>query len=141
VHTEHLQDLRIGWVAAGWLVAIATTSLVSIVLVSLQLVDPVGSVGFGWGIVATVIGFWVGGFFTGFRALRTPMLHGIAIGLATLAGWVAVNLLSFVFAGLRWQGLPPGLTAALLLVQMFSAVAGAWVGHRVALRGGVELRE
>lgn len=142
LHTERLDQLSPLWVAAGWLVAAAATSLVALVLAALGLADtgPDGGAGAGE-IVAVAIGFWIGGLFTGFRALRAPILHGIAIGVTSLVVWVVVNLFALVIPTLRWEGLTPLLTSALILVQMTTAVAGAWVGHRIALRGGAELRE
>ncbi|HEX7051468.1 MAG TPA: hypothetical protein VF188_14775 [Longimicrobiales bacterium] len=140
MHTEHLENIRPGWVAAGWLVAAAMTSLIGLVLAALQLIGAGDESDQLWALVIVAFGFWVGGFFTGFRALRAPILHGIAIGLATLVAWFALNLLSLVFPDLRWQALTPTVTAALLLIQMATAVAGAWVGHRIALRGTAELQ-
>lgn len=140
MYTEKLADIRPIWVVAGWLVAVAVTSLIGIVLAALGLAvvadggtETVGSV------IVVALGFWVGGFFTGFRALRSPVLHGIAIGLASLVAWLLVNLLVLPLTRLGWEALTPGLTVALLLVQMVSAVGGAWAGHWVALRGGVGL--
>lgn len=142
LHTEHLDQINPLWVAAGWLVAAATTSLVALVLAALGLADagPDGGAGAGE-IVAVALGFWIGGLFTGFRALRAPILHGIAIGLTTLVVWLVVSLFALVIPTLRWEGLTPLLTSALILVQMTTAVAGAWVGHRIALGGGAEFRE
>jgi len=142
LHTERLDQLNPIWVAAGWFVAAAATSLVAIALAAIGLADPgpEGDAGAAE-IVAVAFGFWIGGFFTGFRALRAPILHGIAIGLTSLVVWLVVNLFALVIPTLRWEGLTPLLTSALILVQMTTAVAGAWVGHRIALRGGAELRE
>jgi hypothetical protein len=140
MYREKLADIRPIWVAAGWFVSIATASLIGIVLAALGLA--IGADGGNealWSVVVVALGFWVGGFFTGFRALRSPVLHGVAIGLASLVAWLVVNLLAVPFTALRWEGLTPGLTAALLLVQMMSAVGGAWAGHRVALTGGAGL--
>ncbi len=141
MHTEHLQNVHPLWVAAGWLVAVATTSLIALVLVALELISPAPDAAAAGGLAAVALGFWIGGFFTGFRSLRAPILHGIMIGLASIVAWFLVNLLAFVFPTLGWEALSPLLTAALLLVQMTAAVAGAWVGHRIALRGGTELTQ
>jgi hypothetical protein len=141
MHTEHLYNLRWLWVAAGWLVAFAVTSLVALVFAAFGLTvadDETGNLG---AVVAVALGFWVGGYFTGLRALRAPILHGIAIGLASLVAWLLLSLVTLLIEPPAWTALTPTLTAALLLVQMAAAVAGAWVGHRVALRGGLELRE
>ncbi|HEX6939979.1 MAG TPA: hypothetical protein VF158_11250 [Longimicrobiales bacterium] len=140
MHTEHLRNVHPLWVAAGWLVAAATASLITLAFAALELTGPATDPGTA-GLAGVALGFWVGGFFTGFRATRAPILHGIAIGLTSLIAWFLLNLLVFVFPSLGWEALSPLLTAALLLVQMTAAVAGAWVGHRIALRGGAELRE
>ena len=127
MHTEHLQNVRAVWVAAGWLVAIAAASLILLVLAGLGLTGTDPATDALWAVVALVIGFWLGGFFT---------------GLASLVAWFLINLIVDLLLELApWSALTPTTTAALLLVQMMAAVAGAWVGHRVALRGGVELSE
>lgn len=142
MHTEHLQNVRAVWVAAGWLVAVAVTSLILIVLAGLGLTGSDPATDALWAVVALVVGFWLGGFFTGFRAIDAPILHGTAIGLASLVAWFLINLIIDLVLDLApWSALTPTTTAALLLVQMMAAVAGTWVGHRVALRGGVELSE
>src|SRR5690606_20588519 len=65
-HTEHLQNVRAVWVAAGWLVAIAAASLILLVLAGLGLTGTDPATDALWAVVALVIGFWLGGFFTGF---------------------------------------------------------------------------
>lgn len=142
MHTEHLANVHLGWVAAGWLVAAAVTSLVFLVLVSLGLLGADSTTESLWAVVAVALGFWAGGFFIGTRSIDAPILHGIAIGLASLVVWFLLNLL--VNLALRppdWSALTPTLTAALLLEQMVVAVAGAWVGHRIAMRGETGLSE
>lgn len=141
MYREKLADLRPAWVAAGWLVAVAVSSLIGLVVAAAG-----GALGTEtradalWSIVIVAVGFWAGGFFTGFRALRSPVLHGVAIGLASLVVWLVLNLLIVVpFSPVRWEALTPTYSAALLVVQMASAVAGAWSGHRLALSGGADL--
>ena len=141
MHTEQLRNVHPLWVATGWLVAIAMTSLIALTLAALELVAPDTEADATGALVSTALGFWLGGLFIGFRALRAPILHGIMIGLASIAAWFIINLLAIPFLSLTWEALTPLLTAALLLVQMTAAVAGAWVGHRIALRGGTELTE
>lgn len=142
MHTEHLQNVHFGWVVAGWLIAAAATSLVLIVLAGLGILGPEG-LGAFWSIVAVALGFWTGGLFTGFRSIDAPILHGVSIGVFSLIAWFALNVAVVLFfrSPASWQGLPPALTATLLLLQMVAAVAGAWTGHRIALRGGPDLTE
>lgn len=143
MRTEHLQNVTIPRVVTGWLVAVAVTSLVVLALVGL---GPLASVATEpstfWSVVAVVIGFWAGGFFTGFRALQAPILHGVVIGLTSLVAWFLVNLLaSLVKAGTAWEGVTPPLAVGLLLAQMAAAVVGALMGYNLALRGEPGLRE
>lgn len=142
IRSEHLENVRPGWVVAGWLVSAAITSLVVIVLASLGLVTGSEEEDGGlWSVIAIALGFGVGGAFTGYRALLAPILHGVAIGLTSLVVWALLNLLVTPTRLTEWQALTLRLTAALLIVQTAAAVAGAWIGHRIALRGGLEIRE
>lgn len=135
--TEHLQNVHVGWVAAGWLVAAAVTSLVFIALAGVGIE---GTVSVGWSILAVLIGFYVGGMFTGFRSMDAPILHGVAMGIFSLVAWLLVNLLATsVFRGATWQGLSPTASAAIMLLQLAAAVGGAWTGHLIATRGGPEM--
>ena len=142
MHTEHLQNVRATRVLAGWLVAIAVTSLAGLVLVGFQLSDVTSQVGTAWTILAVVVGFWAGGFFAGFRALQAPVLHGVAIGLTTLVVWVLVNVIVGVaFHTAGWTGLTARLAVALILAQIAAAVVGALMGYNLALRGKPGLSE
>lgn len=136
MHTEHLQNVRSGLVATAWLIAAAVTSLLFLALVAAGLLDPAASdhVPVGWTVATVGAGFFVGGFFAGFRSLHAPILHGLAIGVTSLIAWFGLNVLGLVLFAGEWEGLAPTLTAALLLEQMVFAVAGAWFGYRLALR-------
>lgn len=138
MHTEHLQNVRPTLIGASWLLAVAVTSLVILALAGLGLTQEGDDESFAaivWGLLAVASGFAAGGFFAGFRALHAPILHGVAIGIASLVVWFLLNvLLVLFFPDLRWQGLGPAATAGLLLAQMTFAVAGAWAGYRYALR-------
>ncbi len=143
MRTEHLQNVHLGWVTAGWLVSAAVTSLVVIALAGLGLVGSDGSAaGAAWSILAVVIGFFVGGMFTGFRSTEAPILHGIAIGIFSLVAWVIVNIVvSVAFPSAGWASLTPTGTAAALLLQMAAAVAGALTGRAIEERGGPDVTE
>jgi hypothetical protein len=141
MHTEHLQNVTIGRVAGAWLVAIAVTSLGMLVLTAIgaesSATDPTW-----WSLAAVIVGFFVGGLFSGLRALQAPVLHGIAIGLMSLVAWVIVNAVMYGFAGgTAWDGLTAQLTLALLLAQIVAAVIGALMGYNIALRGKPGLSE
>jgi hypothetical protein len=139
MRTEHLQNVHLGWVTAGWLIAAAVASLVVMLFAAIGIVGPDGSVGPAWTIVAVVLGFYVGGMFTGFRSIDAPILHGIAIGIYTLVAWLVLNLVASLLAGAPWQKLSPTAAAAALLLQMAAAVAGAWTAHVIELRGGPDV--
>ena len=142
MRTEHLQNVHLGWVTAGWLIAAAVTSLVVIAYAAIGIVGPDGSMGTGWSLLAVLVGFYVGGMFTGFRSIDAPILHGVAIGVFSLVAWLVLNLVvTAIVAGAQWQALTPTGTAAVLLLQMAAAVAGAWTGHTIAVRGGPDLSE
>jgi hypothetical protein len=142
MRTEHLQNLRLNWVITGWLVAVAVSAFLVLSLAGLGLLGADPATDALWAVVTVAIGFWFGGLFIGFRTTEAPILHGVGIGLTSLVAWFLVNVFVNVpFGEPRWQGLDPTLTAAILLEQIVAAVAGAWVGHRIALRGGAELSE
>ncbi len=142
MRTEHLQNVHLGWVTAGWLVSAAVTSLVVIALAGLGLLSTDGSAsGTAWSVLAVVIGFFVGGMFTGFRSTDAPILHGIAIGIFSLVAWLIINLIASAAFAAGWAALTPTWTAAALLLQMAAAVAGALTGRAIELRGGPDVTE
>lgn len=142
MHTEHLQNVRPGLVVLGWLVAAACVSLIFLALTAIGLSgDPVSG-GAVAAVVSVAAGFAIGGFVTGFRAFHAPILHGVAIGLASLIAWFALNVLEVaVFPAGGWNSLSPTLTAGLLVEQVVFAVFGAWIGYRTALQGQPEPRD
>lgn len=136
MHTEHLQNVSPLWVFLGWLVSIAVTSVIVVVLTVVGLMTPEGTP-VGWAVAAVALGFWAGGYMTGTRDIDAPILHGVGIGLTTLVAWFVLNLLVALFsAGSLWAGLAPTATAGILLLQMAAALAGAWAADRRALGGG-----
>lgn len=145
MHTEHLQNVRIGRVAGGWLVAIAVTSLVMLVVTSLGFADT--DISPWWSLLPLAIGFLVGGMFCGMRALQAPVLHGISMGLMSLAVWLIVSVLAYALKGgseghtYIVSSLTPSLTVAVMFVQIASAIIGALMGYNIALRGKPGLSE
>lgn len=143
MHTEHLQNVSTGRVVAGWLVAAAITSLVALALLSSGIMtDEATPANTAWSVVAVVIGFFAGGFFSGFRALQAPVLHAAGIGLTSLVAWALLNALAAVFfSGWAWPSLTVELAVGLLFTQFVAAMAGALVGYNVAVRGKPGLGE
>lgn len=141
MHTEHLQNVEPARVIAGWLVAVALSSLIAFVLVALGMFRGEASDAL-WSTVAVLIGFWAGGFFTGFRAMRAAILHGIAIGMTSLVAWFVLNaVVSLLSPDFTWARMTPTLAVGLVLGQMAAAVIGALMGYNMALRGRPTLEE
>ena len=143
MHTEHLQNVRVTRVVAGWLVAIAVTSLAALAAIGIAMLwsDSTELSGFA-SVLAVIVGFWVGGFFAGFRALQAPILHGIGIGITSIVAWAVLNaIVTLAAPGVRWEELTPARTAAAMLAQIVAAVIGALMGYNVALRGKPTLEE
>lgn len=135
MHSEHLSNVSASAILIGWLVAVAVTSALVFVLAGLGWMTPEGTPA-GWAVAAVALGFLAGGYLTGTRDIEAPILHGVGIGLTSMVAWFALNLLASLFVnGAVGEGLPPSVTAGLLLLQMAAAIAGAWIADRRALRG------
>ena len=143
MHTEHLQNVGTTRVVAGWLVALAITSLVAFVFISLDLLtDETSVANTFWSVIAVMIGFFAGGFFAGFRAIEAPILHAAGMGLTSLVAWFLLNAVAAVFfPDWGWPSLTPQLAVGLLLAQLFAATVGALLGYNLALRGRPGLAE
>lgn len=135
MYTEHLQNVRPVYVAAGWLIAIAVASFGLIILIALGLADP-ESIGAGpWVSIAMIAGFIAGGLFVGFRTGEAPILHGIGIGLMSILAWVIINsIVTLFFPDEDWASLSSIMTATIILVQIIGAVLGTRWGYRLAIR-------
>lgn len=133
MHTEHLQNVHPVRVLGGWMVAVAVTSIAVFGFIVLGLMGMEAERDAVWAMTAVVVGFLVGGWFTGMRTLEAPILHGIALGLTTLVAWVVLNVVVAIAFGMsEWTGLGPTATLLVLLVQVLAAVAGCWIGTRGA---------
>lgn len=141
MHTEHLQNVSIGAVVGGWLVAIAVTSLMVFVFEASGFDLRGDTLDSFATLVGGSVGFAAGGFFTGFRARRAPVLHGVGIGLTSIVVWALVN----VVAALAGQSYDPGLgttlTVGILLVMIVASALGALIGYNLAVRGKPGLSE
>ena len=84
-----------------------------------------------WLTLAAAIGWFAGGFITGFKAAAAPILHGVAIALFTFVAWFVLGLLGGVPGGAEVGATLASRSAAgALLVQAVAATAGCWVGYR-----------
>ena len=137
MHTEHLQNIRPSILVAAWLIAVAVTSLILLALVGLNLVDA-DAANTRVAIGAMAVGFFVGGAFAGLRGAQAPILYGVSMGMLSL---ITAFVLNLVFVTLidnfEWQGVSPDLSVTMVLVQIISAVLGARLGYRQAVRGNV----
>ena len=134
MHSEHLRNVQLSWVAFGWFVGLAIATGIALLLVSMGLVDPEGEGSGGWLALAAGVGWFVGGFTTGYKTMAAPILHGTAIALFNFVAWFLLNL---VFGGLTtgasaWEFGGGRSTALALLWQGIAAVAGCWAGYRYA---------
>jgi hypothetical protein len=83
-----------------------------------------------WTLLAIVLGFGTGGFFTARRASDAPVAHGMAIGGFSVVVWLLANLLGQLVGTGGWAVLPLGESLTVLLVQAIAATGGAWLGRR-----------
>jgi hypothetical protein len=123
MHSEHLRNVQISWVAFGWFVGLAAAAAVLLLLAGAGLTEAGGMQETGW---------FLGGFVVGFKAAAAPILHGAAMALFTFVAWFVLNL---VFGGLTtgasaWEFFGARSLAAALLVQILAAIGGCWLGYR-----------
>jgi hypothetical protein len=143
MHTEHLQNVSVAHVVAGWLVAAAIASLVALALLGFGIMrDDMAATNTWWSLVAVAAGFFAGGLFAGFRALQAPILHAVAIGMLSLLLWAVLNgLAALAFRGWSWPTVTPQFAVAVLLLQFVACGLGALLGYNVAVRGKPGLGE
>lgn len=129
MQSEHLGNVRPSWIAFGWFLGAGATAAVLFALIALGAVGDDLARDDRWVLFAVVVGFAVGGYLAGWRAGAAPILHGIGIGLFSVAVWIVANLLLGEPTGTAtWRELPAPFGALLLLVQMAAAAIGAWLG-------------
>lgn len=132
MHSEHLRNVQISWVAFGWFVGLAAAAAFLLLMAGAGLTEAGGMQETIVFTLAVAFGWFVGGFIVGFKAAAAPILHGAAMALFTFVAWFALNL---VFGGLTtgasaWEFFGARSLAAALLVQVLAAIAGCWVGYR-----------
>lgn len=141
MHTEHLKNVSVGAMVGGWLVAIAVTSLMVFVFEASGFDASTGLATSVATLISVAVGFAAGGFFTGFRMRRAPVLHGAGIGIVSIVAWVAVNIVSGAVGQSYDAGLSPASTVGAIFFMILAAAVGALVGYNLALRGRPGLSE
>lgn len=142
MHTEHLRNVGLIRTLVGWLVAVAVASLLLLALLGFGLVSSDPTTGGGAAVIAILVGFMAGGFVAGFRALRAPILHGIAIGMTSLVAASAFAAINGVMSpDTRWTEFRASAVVLLVFAQFMAAVIGALLGYNVAIRGRPGLGE
>lgn len=131
MQSEHLSNLHPGWIAGGWLVAVAVTSGAYLALVGTGLL-PRGAAAVAGVAAAMAVGFFAGGLFVGIRWGDAPILHGAAITLLSVLAWFVGTLVLT-----RSQALsgPTPAVLGLILVQFAASSAGGWAGRRLVAGG------
>src|SRR5687768_1785145 len=125
MHTEHLHNVRPGYVGIGWFIAIAVTSLLLFVLMGIGVLLPDQPGSGRWVTVAVAIGFVAGGVFVGYMTSLAPILHGLLIGLTTMIIWAVLNAVVSTFVpGFGWTQLDATLAINLMLIQIVCAIIG-----------------
>lgn len=134
MHTEHLTNVRPGWVFFGWFVALSVAS--SIVLVTAA----VGVLGVSPAAEAMIVaasvalGWAAGGFLTGYQVAAAPILHGVGMAVTSFVAWFVLNLAvgGLTGAASSWTLVGTRSAALALLVQLLAGVLGCWAGYRSA---------
>ncbi|HYH80387.1 MAG TPA: hypothetical protein VEX86_11340 [Longimicrobium sp.] len=132
MHTEHLQNVRPGIAIFGWFVSVCILSLAVFGLIAMGLLSRDGVGGTGWGLMATALGFFAGGWFVGMRTGTAPILHAIVMGLFSLVLWMMVNLLPGQMLHAESWNVGAAYGAGLVLLQIVAAAIGGRVASRNA---------
>jgi len=128
---ESIRSVRPSWVAFGWFVAAAITSLVLLAMDAFGMMTGEERTESLWVAVALVVGFTLSGFLVGTRVVAAPVLHGVAIGVFSLVAWVAINLFVGEPTGeTTWRDLDARTLGGLLVLQAVAAVVGTRLGVR-----------
>jgi hypothetical protein len=130
---ESIRSVRPGWIAFGWFIAIALTSVGLMGMIWLGIIRadaPTEGLGVG---LALLVGFFLAGFFVGTRVNAAPVIHGLGMGLFSLVVWLVLNLfVGEATDGEAWSAIPAEVALGLLALQAAAAAVGARAGVRFA---------
>ncbi len=134
MHTEHLNNVRPGWLFFGWFVSLSVTSSIVLLLAAAGLleVSAVAEALVVGGAVA--VGWAAGGFLLGYQVAAAPILHGVGMAVLSFVGWFLLNLTVGGLTGDAgaWALIGTRSAALALLVQLLAGVGGCWGGYRAA---------
>ncbi len=129
--TESIERLRPSWIAFGWFIAAAVTSLFLLGLVALGVISEDPQTDGTWIALAFVIGFAVAGYFVGVRAGTSPILHGAGMGLVSLLVYLGASLLAGEPTGqTAWSEVSTATALWVILLQTVAAIVGTRAGVR-----------
>jgi hypothetical protein len=129
--TESIVRLRPSWIAFGWFIAAAITSLILLGMIGLGLISDDPQAEGTWVAFAFLLGFAGAGFFVGVRAGISPILHGVGMGLFSLVAFLLLNLLGGEPTGqTAWREIGAGTALWLILLQTVAAIVGTRAGVR-----------
>jgi hypothetical protein len=135
MRSEHLSNVHPGWAVVGWVIAVAVTAIVHLVLVGTGFLPAGGAETFAGGVAVT-LGFFAGGLFVGLRWSEAPVLNGAAIAVLSILLWFVSTLVPSPIVGHLQLG-DSALTLGSVLLQLSAAIAGALTGRAAVRRGRV----
>lgn len=134
MHSEHLNNVRPGWLFFGWFVALSVASSVVLVVAALGLLGLSATVEALLVASAVALGWSAGGFVVGYQVAAAPLLHGTGMAVVSFVAWFALNLTVGGLTGDAglWALIGTRSAALALLVQLVAGVLGCWGGYRAA---------
>lgn len=135
MHSEHITNLHPGWVAVGWVIGLAVSSAIFLVLVGLGIIGPDTRGSTLLIPAAMAVGFFAGGLVVGLRWSDAPILHGVAITFVSVLVWYLGELLAPVVVEPLDPAGDAGFILGMILLQLVAAVAGGWAGRTMVRRG------
>lgn len=134
MHTEHLNNVRAGWVFFGWFVALSVASSIALVLAAAGVLTAAPLMEALSIALAVAVGWAAGGFLVGYQVAAAPILHGVLMAVTSFVAWFALSLAVGGLTGDQsaWALIGTRSAALALLVQLAAGVLGCWGGYRAA---------
>lgn len=134
MHTEHLNNVRPGWLFFGWFVALSVTSSIALVLAAVGVLAASATAEAVVVAGAVAVGWAAGSFLVGYQVAAAPILHGVGMAVLSFVAWFLLNLTVGGLTGDTgaWTLIGTRSAALALLVQLAAGVAGCWGGYRAA---------